>query len=79
MLFDVYLSDDSLLANHTDGRDVWNLLVRGAQAANSVILPMDAPVCLTAPGQLEELPERLKEDTRWIATGAELQELIEAR
>jgi hypothetical protein len=42
-----------------------------------VVLPLDRPVCLTAPGQLEELPEGLEQDTRWIATGAELRELIE--
>lgn len=74
---DVYLNDDGMMANHIEGRDVWELFVRGAEAANWVILPLDRPVCLTAPGQLEELPEGLDQDTRWIATGAELRELIE--
>ena len=76
---DLYLSDDGMIANHIEGHDVWDLLVRGAQAANWVILPMDCPVCLTAPGQLEQLPEELEEDTLWISTGAELRKLIESR
>lgn len=74
---DVYLNNDSMIANHVEGHDVWDLLVRGAEAANWVIMPLDRPVCLTAPGQREELPEGLGQDTRWIATGAELRQLIE--
>ena len=56
---DVYLSEDSMVASHISGHDVWDLLVRGAQAANWVILPMDCPTCLTAPGQLDVLTHRV--------------------
>ena len=75
---DVYLSDDSMMANHISGQDVWDLLVRGAQAANWVILPMDCPTCLTAPGQLEQLPEGLDENTIAVTTGVELKTVIDA-
>jgi len=75
---DVYLSDDSMMANHISGKDVWDLLLQGAQAANWVIMPMDCPTCLTAPGQLEQLPEGLEENVVGVATGAELRAVIEA-
>jgi hypothetical protein len=59
-------------------QDVWDLLVRGAQAANWVILPMDCPTCLTAPGQLEQLPEGLDENTIAVTSGVELKAVIDA-
>ena len=75
---DIYLSDDGMLANHNSGRDPWDLLVRGAQAANWVILPLDCPTCLTAPGQREELPEGLDSDIVWVETGADLLAVVES-
>jgi hypothetical protein len=75
---DVYLSDDGMLANHVTGRDPWSLLVRGAQAANWVILPSDCPTCLTSPGQREDLPEGLGSEVVVIETGDELLAVIEA-
>ena len=75
---DIYLSDDGMLANHISGRDPWDLLVRGAQAANWVILPLDCPTCLTAPGQREELPEGLDSDVVWVEAGADLLAVVES-
>ena len=75
---DVYLSDDSMMANQISGEDVWDLLVQGARAANWVILPIDCPTCLTAPGQLEQLPEGMEEYVVDVATGAELRAVIGA-
>lgn len=75
---DVYLNDDGMMANHVSGRDPWNLLVEGAQAANWVIMPMDCPTCLTQPGQREELPEGLGEDTVVVDTGTDLLRVIES-
>ena len=40
---DVYLDRDSMLANHISGERLWDVLVRGAQAANWVILPTGCP------------------------------------
>jgi hypothetical protein len=37
---DVYLSDSGMMANHISSRDPWDLLVQGARAANSVIIPV---------------------------------------
>ena len=73
---DVYMSDDGMMANHISGNDPWDVLVKGATAANWVILPLDAPVCLTAPGQLEELPEDLGDVVVTVDDGADLLAVI---
>ena len=74
---DIYFDDDDgMMANHISGRDPWDLLLRGAQAANWVILPLDCPTCLTGPGQREELPEGLDEDVVFVETGADLLAVI---
>lgn len=53
---EVDLSDDGIIASQVTGRDPWDLLVRGAQAANWVIIPMDCPTCLTQPGSARSFP-----------------------
>lgn len=73
---DLYLSEDGMMANHISGRDPWQLLVAGAEAANWVILPLDGPVCLTAPGQREELPDELTDHVVFVGSGADLLEVI---
>lgn len=37
---DTYLCTDGMLANHIPGRNPWELLVKGAQEANGVIVPV---------------------------------------
>ena len=75
---DIYFEDDAgMMANHISGRDPWDLLLKGAQAANWVILPLDCPTCLTGPGQREELPEGLDEDVVFVETGSDLLAVIE--
>ena len=76
---DVHLRDDGMMANHVSGHDPWDLLHRGARAANWVIMPLDCPTCLTHPGQREELPEELGEDVVVVETGADLRAVIESR
>lgn len=76
---DIYLTGDGMMANHISGRDPWDLLVKGAQAANWVILPLDRPTCLTGIGQREELPEGMDEDVVVVDTGADLLAVIESR
>ena len=76
---DVYLRDDGMMANHITGLDPWDLLLRGAQAANWVIMPSDCPTCLTQPGQREELPEELHDDVVVVETAADLRAVIESR
>lgn len=56
---DIYLRDGGMMANHISGRESWDLLVQGAQAANWVIIPLGCPTCLTQAGQQKELPEGL--------------------
>jgi hypothetical protein len=67
------------MANHISGRDPWDLLLRGAETANWVIMPLDCPTCLTQPGQREELPEELHDDVVVVETGADLRAVIESR
>lgn len=76
---DVYLSDDGMVANHITGRDPWDLLVRGAAAANWAIMTLDLPTCLTAPGQAENLPAGLDQEVALVETGSDLLALIESR
>lgn len=75
---DIYLSDDGMMASHVSGQDPWDLLVRGAQAANWVILPLDCPTCLTQPGQRDELPEGLDDEVVFVESGADLRAVIES-
>lgn len=75
---DVYVDDDGMMANRISGRDPWDLLLRGAQAANWVIMPLDCPTCLTQPGQREELPEELQDDVVVVETAADLRAVIES-
>jgi len=75
---DIYLSDDGMVTNHVSGRDPWDLLVRGAQAANWLILPLDCPTCLTQPGQQEELPEGIDGEVVVVHSGADLRAVIES-
>lgn len=76
---DVHLRDDGMMANHIMGQDPWDLLLRGAQAANWVIMPLDCPTCLTQPGQREELPEELANNVVVVESGAAVRAVIEAR
>lgn len=76
---DVYLRDDGMMANHISGQDPWDLLLRGARAANWVIMPLDCPTCLTQPGQQEELPAELHDDVVAVETAADLRAVIESR
>lgn len=67
-----------MTVNHVTGSDPWDLLVKGAQAANWVILPLDCPICLTGPGQREELPEELGDDIEYVDSGAELLAILDS-
>ena len=73
----VYLDEVGMMANHISGSDPWDLLVKGAQIANWMIMPVGCPTCLTQPGQREELPEALLDDVVVIETGADLRAVIE--
>lgn len=76
---DIYLMGDGMMANHVSGQDPWDVLVKAAQAANWVIMPLGCPTCLTQPGQREELPEGLDDEVVVVETGADLRAVIESR
>jgi hypothetical protein len=74
---DIY--DDEMMANQVSGADPWDVLVIGARSANWVVLPVDCPTCITAPGQREELPEGLDDEVAVVDSGADLRAVIESR
>jgi hypothetical protein len=69
---DVYLSDDSMMANHIHGRDPWQLLVDGARAAGWVIMPVDGPTCLIDESQRAHLPDDLTDRVVLVGDGNDL-------
>lgn len=73
---DLILSEDGMLASHVSGRDPWQLLYLGAKAANWVVLLLDGPTCLTAPGQREDLPDGLSDDAVLVESGEDLLKAI---
>jgi hypothetical protein len=73
---DVYLDQDQMMANHISGERPWELLVRGAQAAGWVILPVGCPTCITDEAQRDHLPEGLDADAVLVKTGEDLLRVI---
>jgi hypothetical protein len=69
---DVYLDPSDMMANHISGADPWDLLVRGARAADWVILPVGCPTCITDKSQRAQLPDVLDQEVKLVTTGAEL-------
>ena len=75
---DVSLEDDGMMANHVTGVDPWDLLVRGAQAAGWVIMPVGCPVCLTNIHQEVDLPEELRGAVVVVRSGSDLLQVIDS-
>lgn len=75
---DLYLSDDSMMANHVVGDEPWEVLVAGARAAGWVLIPTGCSTCITDEGQRTALPTELQQDVVLIATGADLLAVIRA-
>lgn len=73
---DVYLSDNSMMANHVSGESPWEILVQGAGAADWVILPVGCPACITAEAQRQHLPDGLGDDAVLVSSGEELLRVI---
>ena len=75
------LFEPRMMVTHISGRDPWDLLVRGARAANWIIRPAGGPIFLTQPGQLEELPAELNDKVVvvFVESGADLLAVIESR
>ncbi|GAB3487269.1 hypothetical protein [Flexivirga lutea] len=74
---DISLDDSCMMATHVSGDDTWDLLVRGAAAANWVILPTGCSICLTDAQQALDLPADLAaEETVVVNSGADLLTVI---
>lgn len=75
---DLYLDDDDMMANHISGRDPWDPLVQGAEAAGWVIMPVGCPTCLTRDDQVRDLPDPLRDAVAVVRSGADLVQVIES-
>lgn len=73
---DVYLSGDSMLANHIAGEQPWDLLVEGAKAAGWAIMPVGCPVLITDESDRAHLPDALSEDAVNVLTGKDILRVI---
>ncbi len=76
---EIYLGDGGMMPSHVLGQDPWDLLVRGGQAPNWVIIPVGCPTCLTQARQQEELPEGLNDEVVAVETGSDLRAVTESR
>lgn len=75
---DLYLDENSMMANHISGDEPWDVLVQGAQAAGWVIIPVGCPTCITDEQQREHLPAELQEAVVLVRSGTELLQAIRA-
>ncbi|MET4622977.1 hypothetical protein ABIE18_004457 [Arthrobacter sp. 2762] len=73
---DVYLNEDSMVANHVVGEEPWKLLFDAAQAADWVILPVGCPTCITDEAQRRHLPEELDAEVAVVSSGEDLLRII---
>lgn len=73
---DVYLNEDSIVANHVVGEEPWKLLFDAAQAADWVILPAGCPTCITDEAQRRHLPEELDAEVAVVSSGEDLLRII---
>jgi hypothetical protein len=69
---DIYLDQNDMLANHVSGEDPWDLMVRGARAADWVIVPVGCSTCITDESQRAHLPQELGHDVALVKSGADL-------
>ena len=75
---DVYgLGGEALMVNHASGREIWDVLVAVAKAANWAIMPVGCPVCVTTADAINDLPEELRVGVVVVTTGRELLNAIQ--
>ncbi len=76
---DVYLSEDSMMANHIAGEQPWDLLVEGARAAGWVVMPVGCPVLITCESDRAHLPDSLGVEAVLVLTGQDARRVISER
>jgi hypothetical protein len=70
------LDDDGMMVAHIEGESAWGILVDAARAAEWAIMPVGTPACILDESKIADLPEELRGDVCVIATGDDLQALI---
>lgn len=76
---DLYGWDDlsrGFMINHAGGAEVWDVLVRVAQAAGLAIMPIGCPIAVTSAADVDGLPAELKENAVVVASGEDLIAII---
>lgn len=66
---------DGLMFNHVEDA-AFELIVKAAQEADAVVMPVGCAVCVTSESQLAHLPAELREVVQVVRSGAELRAAI---
>lgn len=72
---DIYGYDDmahGFMANHIEGKLVWDVLVDLASMAGLAVMPIGCPVCVTTASDLDDLPPELRPSAVVVRTGGDL-------
>jgi hypothetical protein len=70
------IDSGSLMVNHCEGDEIWDLLVAVAEAGGLTIVAHGLPTCITDPAQVAELPTALRDDVAVVRSGADLRRLV---
>lgn len=70
------IDSGSLMVNHCEGDEIWDLLVAVAEAGGLTIVAHGLPTCVTDPTQVAELPTALRDDVAVVRSGADLRRLL---
>jgi hypothetical protein len=75
---DVYgLGTDGLMFTHSSGEVILQLMVDVARAAEYAIIPVGCPTCVISPAMIGTLPPELSESVALVASGTDLQRVID--
>lgn len=71
------IDSGSLMVNHCEGDEIWDLLVAVAAADGLTIIAHGLPTCVTDPAHVPELPAALRDDVAVVRSGADLRRLVQ--
>ncbi len=78
---DLYGIDDpstSLMVNHADGDQIWEVVYDLAFAGGYAVMPVGCPTCVTNDEVRRHLPRGIAESAIVVGAGAEIQTAIES-
>jgi hypothetical protein len=75
---DVYgLGGAGIMVNHTNGGQVYDVLLQVAAAGRWAIIPAGCPTCVPFPEMLADLPDELQDEAIVVRSGEEIRRAIE--